>query len=99
MTESIADKKSKSSGTLRMYADRKKWDLQKVIVHINHGKEHADDFNDTNSSTQKIDTFVREIEIHGDLTDEQKLRLLEIADKCPVHKTLHTDVQIKSSLK
>lgn len=85
--------------TLRMYADRKKWNLQKVTVHIDHGKEYATDKDDISAPSKKIDTFVREIELHGNLSDEQRQRLLEIADKCPVHKTLHSDVQIKSSLK
>ncbi|MEP2239357.1 MAG: alpha/beta fold hydrolase [Maribacter sp.] len=83
--------------TLRMYASRKKWDLQKVIVHVNHGKEHAPDSENT-SAVKKIDTFKRKIELYGDLSSEQRKRLLEIADKCPVHKTLSTESSIITEL-
>ena len=74
--------------TLRMYADRKQWDLQKVVVHINHGKDYCEDCEDVESGTRKIDHFIREIEIQGDLTASQIQKLLIIADKCPVHRTL-----------
>jgi len=84
--------------TLRMYASRKKWDLQKVIVHVNHGKEHAPDSQNT-STIKKIDTFKRSIELFGDLDDSQKNRLMEIADKCPVHKTLSATSVIITKLK
>ncbi|MDF4201942.1 bifunctional alpha/beta hydrolase/OsmC family protein [Maribacter sp. SA7] len=83
--------------TLRMYASRKKWDLQKVIVHVDHGKEHAPDSENT-SAVKKIDTFKRKIELYGDLNSEQRKRLLEIADKCPVHKTLSTESSIITEL-
>lgn len=78
--------------TLRMYADRKKWALEKVVVHINHDKrEHS-------SGTGIVDVFTREIEFFGDLEEKQVLRLLQIADKCPVHKTLHASSEIKTKL-
>ena len=85
--------------TLRMYADRKKWDLQKVVVHINHGKDYPSNIDEIEKTTKKIDVFEREIELYGDLDDAQKQRLLEIADKCPVHRTLHASSEIKTSLK
>ncbi|MEP5547674.1 bifunctional alpha/beta hydrolase/OsmC family protein [Maribacter dokdonensis] len=84
--------------TLRMYASRKKWNLQKVIVHVDHGKEHAPDSQNT-STIKKIDTFKRSIELYGDLDDSQKNRLMEIADKCPVHKTLSATSVIITKLK
>ncbi|TDS19132.1 putative redox protein [Maribacter caenipelagi] len=84
--------------TLRMYATRKKWDLQKVIVHVDHGKDHAPDSENVFSEGKKIDTFKREIEIFGNLDDKQRLRLLEIADKCPVHKTLSKGALIMTEL-
>lgn len=84
--------------TLRMYASRKKWDLQKVIVHVDHGKEYAPDSQNT-STIKKIDTFKRSIELFGDLDDSQKNRLMEIADKCPVHKTLSATSVIITKLK
>ncbi|MDP5062253.1 MAG: alpha/beta fold hydrolase [Maribacter sp.] len=84
--------------TLRMYATRKNWDLQKVIVHVDHGKEHATDSENVSSDGKKIDTFKREIEIFGNLDDKQRQRLLEIADKCPVHKTLSEGALISTEL-
>ncbi|HDZ06844.1 hypothetical protein LCGC14_0050300 [marine sediment metagenome] len=83
--------------TLRMYATRKKWDLQKVIVHVDHGKEHAPD-SENISTVKKIDTFKRKIELFGILDDTQRKRLLEIADKCPVHKTLESEAIIITEL-
>ena len=85
--------------TLRMYANRKKWPLESIKVHINHNKDYAKDCEDCEKSSSKIDIFQREIEFSGNLTSEQKDRLLEIADKCPVHKTLHNDVEVRTSLK
>ncbi|WP_282049163.1 bifunctional alpha/beta hydrolase/OsmC family protein [Maribacter aquivivus] len=85
--------------TLRMYATRKKWDLQKVVVHVDHGKDHAPDSENVSSDGKKIDTFKREIEIFGNLDDKQRQRLLEIADKCPVHKTLSKGALILTELK
>ena len=82
--------------TLRMYADHKKWPLKEVRVHLQHQKIHA---KDSESGKQKIDQIERIIEIEGDLTEEQKKRILEIADKCPVHKTLHNKVKVVSSLR
>jgi putative redox protein len=80
--------------TLRMYADRKKLPLTEVRVHLEHGKAYIDDC----EANQKIDQITRIIELEGDLTDKQKQRLLEIADRCPVHKTLHSEVKIVSNL-
>ena len=72
--------------TLRMYADRKKWPLDEVIVHLNHGKK------------DKVDFIEKSIELVGDLDEKQRARLLVIADKCPVHKTLHANTEIVSVL-
>lgn len=82
--------------TLRMYADHKKWPLKEVRVHLQHQKIHA---KDCEEDTQKIDQIERIIEIEGDLDQKQKDRLLEIANKCPVHKTLHSPVDIKTSMR
>ncbi|EAR14527.1 bifunctional alpha/beta hydrolase/OsmC family protein [Robiginitalea biformata] len=84
--------------TLQMYAKRKKWDLQHVEVHTSHGKEHALDCDQCESGEARIDTFRREIRITGDLDEKQVQKLLEIADKCPVHRTLHGPVQILTRL-
>lgn len=83
--------------TLRLYADRKKWPLTDVLVHLNHEKIHEHDSENPNKEAL-LDHIWREIELEGDLTEEQRRRLLEIAEKCPVHKTLHRRVNIISSL-
>lgn len=83
--------------TVQMYARRKKWNLENITVHIDHSKEHAVDCENCKSSSAKIDTFTKTIKIEGDLTREQKERLMEIADRCPVHRTLISSVQIISS--
>lgn len=85
--------------TLRMYADRKKWDLREVKVHLEHYKQHAKDCNSCSDSNTKIDKFVREIKLEGNLTEEQKQRLLQIANRCPVHKTLENTIEIESKLR
>ncbi len=84
--------------TLRMYADRKEWNLEKVVVHVDHKKDHCKDCENLEDPGRKIDTFQRKIELKGDLDDSQKKKLLEIADKCPVHKTLHLKVEIRTEL-
>lgn len=85
--------------TLKMYARRKKWDLQEVRVHLAHSKVHAVDCENCENPKSKIDTFDKVIELEGDLTPEQKERLLEISERCPVHRTLHGSIQINSRLK
>ena len=82
-----------------MYARRKKWPLEEVIVHLDHSKDYPADLQDPESPSSKIDHFSRNLEIRGPLDAEQKQRLLEIADKCPVHKTLHSEVEITTKLK
>lgn len=84
--------------TLQMYARRKKWEVLNVSVHINHHKEHAPDCENCENPSAKIDTLTREITLEGPLSDEQKKRLLEIADRCPVHRTLQSKIQINTSL-
>jgi len=85
--------------TLRLYADRKKWDLREIYVHISHEKSHLEDCLNCDSANSKIDTFTRELELIGNLDEEQRQRLLEIADKCPVHRTLENTARIKTKLK
>lgn len=77
-----------TSMTLRMYADRKDWPLESVEVRLTHEKVHATDCESCDQENGKLDKLTREITVEGDLTEEQVQRLLEIADKCPVHKTL-----------
>lgn len=88
-----------TSMTLQMYARRKKLPLEKAVVRMTHEKVHAEDCDYCESAEGKIDRMVREIELLGELNDEQRQRLLEIAERCPVHKTLHSEVDIISKLK
>ena len=85
--------------TLQMYARRKGWDLQDVRVHLSYNRSYRDDCDDCTKAERRLDNFDREIELIGDLDDAQKARLMEIADKCPVHKTLNTPNQFRTVLK
>ena len=89
-----------TSMTLRMYADHKEWPLEEVTVRLHHAKVHKQDSSDdAGGKGEKIDQIDREIELAGPLDEEQRQRLLEIADRCPVHRTLHGEVEVHSSLK
>ncbi len=83
-----------TSMTIRMYADFKKIAVERVKVDVIHGKVHATDCTECETRDGKIDRFERIITIDGKLDDTQRAKLLEIADKCPVHRTLHSEVQI-----
>ena len=83
--------------TLRMYANRKGWPLDRVSVELTHEKDHADDCEHCEKG-RKVDIFQRTLKIEGDLDDDQRARLLEIADKCPVHKTLMEPVMVRTRL-
>jgi len=84
--------------TLQMYAKHKKLDLQSATVEVKHDKVHAQDCEDCETSAGKIDEFRRVVTLEGDLTDEQRARMLEIADRCPVHRTLHSEIKVRSEL-
>ena len=85
--------------TLRMYADRKQWPLEGMSVRLTHDKIHAEDCAACETKAGKLDKFEREITLSGALSAEQKQRLLEIANKCPVHQTLESKVIIETRLK
>ncbi len=85
--------------TLQMYARRKKWNLESVTVHIDYAKRYIDDCQDCSEKERRIDVFNKVIEIEGDLDQTQRARLLEIANRCPVHQTLQKTVQIESELR
>ncbi len=84
-----------TSMTLRMYAERKQWPLSHVSVSLTHSKIHA---KDCETEKGRLDHVERNINIVGDLDDEQRQRLLEIADRCPVHRTLNAEVSIHATL-
>ena len=85
--------------TIQMYARHKKWPLEKAVVRLSHQKIHAEDCDHCEAAEGKIDRMERELELVGTLDDQQRQRLLEIAERCPVHKTLHSKVDIISKLK
>jgi uncharacterized OsmC-like protein len=87
-----------TSMTLRMYAAQKKWPLDKVSVRLEHEKIHATDCAECETREGKIDRIRREITLLGDLDDAQRARLLEIADRCPVHRTLHAEINVLTEL-
>ncbi|MCZ6786210.1 MAG: OsmC family protein [Planctomycetota bacterium] len=85
--------------TLRMYADHKKWPLERVAVHLTQEKIHATDCEQCEGETGKVDRIERELELHGPLDDTQRERLLQIAGRCPVHRTLMEEKQILTRLR
>jgi uncharacterized OsmC-like protein/pimeloyl-ACP methyl ester carboxylesterase len=87
-----------TSMTVRMYAQRKNWPLEKVTVSLRHSRIHAADCADCETGTGQVDRIERVIRLDGDLDDSQRQRLREIADKCPVHRTLHSEVQIDTTV-
>lgn len=88
-----------TSITLRMYADRKQWPVEEIIVRLQHEKIHAEDCDTCETKVGKVDRIEREIELIGDLSDDQRQRLLEIADRCPVHRTLHSEILVQTRLR
>jgi uncharacterized OsmC-like protein len=87
-----------TSMTLGMYARRKHWPLASVVVRLRHSKIHANDCADCDTKDERLDRIDRDIELIGELTGEQRSRLLEIADLCPVHRTLTRGLTVHSRL-
>jgi uncharacterized OsmC-like protein/alpha/beta superfamily hydrolase len=87
-----------TSMTLRMYANLKKLSLRSVTVAVSHGRIHAEDCKDCDSTAGNIHELQRVITFDGDLSEEQQQRMLEIADRCPVHKTLENEIKIRTAL-
>ena len=86
-----------TSMTLKMYASLKQLDMRSATVRVTHDKVHANDCSDCETQSGKIDEFRREISFAGDLSEAELTRLMEIADKCPVHKTLHGEVSVRTT--
>ena len=85
--------------TMRMYAERKGLALERALVTLKHGKVHADDCAHCETESGKIDRIEREVELLGPLSEDDRQKLLEIADKCPVHRTMHSEVWVETKLK
>ena len=81
-----------------MYARKKKWPPLNVETHVNYFRKHAKDCQLCEDATSKLEIFERRIVVQGSLSTEQQKKILEIADKCPVHRTLTGKVQIKTLL-
>ena len=82
--------------TVRMYADRKGWPLETVTVRVEHGRIHAKDCEECETESGRIDRIELELELEGPLNAEQRDRLREIADKCPVKRTLGSEMLIET---
>ena len=87
-----------TSMTLRMYATRSQWPLENVVVRLSHAKVHAADCQDCESERALLDRIDRSIELIGPLDATQRTRLLQIADMCPVHRTLTSKIDVRTEL-
>lgn len=85
--------------TMQMYARRKGWDLQQAQAHVSHSRRYPEDCTGCEDNSKRIEHFDCTIELEGNLTEDQRKRILEISTRCPVHKTLQNVVKIDSTLK
>src|SRR5215472_14259885 len=85
-----------TSMTLRLYAQRKGIDLRRITVRLQHYRIHAEDCQDCETKSGFLDHIDREIELTGNLDEAQRRRLLEIAERCPVHRTLKSEINIRT---
>jgi putative redox protein len=88
-----------TSMTVGMYARRKGWPLTHVTVRLSHSREHVRDCAVCDTETAMLTVIDREVEFEGTLNDEQRERLLDIADRCPVHRTLTSTIEIRTTLR
>lgn len=88
-----------TSIALRMFADKNRWPLDEIVVRLRHHKVHAPDCGDCDTAAGKIDQIDQDIDLVGPLDDEQRERLLEIAGRCPVHRTLRSEVVVNTRIK
>jgi uncharacterized OsmC-like protein/alpha/beta superfamily hydrolase len=95
----VASLGSCTAMTIRMYADRKQWPLEQVVVRLKHEKIHAEDCRSCEAKEGRLDHITREIDPIGPLSKEQRERLVEIANRCPVHRTLTSEITVETGLK
>ncbi len=84
--------------TVKMYAQRKGWEIGDMYMELRHNKSHVEDCKTCEDPSSKIDVIEKELIIKGNISDEQKEKLLEISKKCPVHRTLLNEVRIESHI-
>jgi uncharacterized OsmC-like protein len=84
--------------TMKLYAERKKWDLKEAFVYVTHSKKHVADMEDESAAGTYLDHIAKKIELVGDLDETQREKLKQIASKCPVHRTLQSEVLIDTEL-
>ena len=84
--------------TMRLYADRKGLAAERFSVRLSHRRVHAEDYADCETREGNIGEITRDITIEGDIPDAARARLMEIADRCPVHETLTHEIKIRSRL-
>jgi putative redox protein len=87
-----------TSMTIAMYARRKRWPLERVTVHLRHSRVHAEDCVTCETQEAKLTVIERDIQLDGTLGEDQRARLLAIADRCPVHLTLTSKMEIRTKL-
>ena len=87
-----------TSMTVAMYARRKRWPLEAVTVRLRHARIHAADCEACETKEGRIDYIERTVELPGALSDDQRARLLDIANKCPVHRTLMSEIHVETRL-
>ena len=85
-----------TSMTVSLYARRKQWPLEAVTVRLRHSRVHAADCEECETKKTLLDRIERDIELQGNLSEEQRARLLDIANRCPVHRTLTSEVEIRT---
>ena len=87
-----------TSMTVAMYARKKGWPLRDVTVRLRHSRIHAEDCADCETKEGMLDRIERDIELTGTLTEDQRGKLLEISNRCPVHRTLTSEIKIQTRL-
>lgn len=84
--------------TLRLYADRRQWPLKRAVVKLRHHKVHVQDCVDCENKAAKIDVIDRVLVLEGPLDEAQRAKLLEMAERCPVHQTLRSEIKVNTTL-